>query len=277
MESTAYVQMVEASTRYILREWQKSSRNKFPDIAVILGSGFKEAAQKLNVFCELPFSEIPYAPVPGVIGHGGALLLGELSGIPCAMLTGRVHLYEGHSPNKVVHMLRAVGKAGATKVLLSNACGSLRKEVEPGTLVAITDQMNFTATSCLSGEGRLFGGQFVDMSQAYEKDWVEAIVKKSSAKKGVYVGLHGGAFESPAETRAYAMLGGDVVGMSTVHETIAAKQLQMRVAGLSFVSNYCGGLVDEVNHVEVLALAQTHQKTLSEAIVTTVGIMSNTH
>lgn len=246
-----------------------------PEVLVVLGSGFKGFESLLKGAKTLELREVPNMPVPAVEGHGAALVVGEASGRRVAVLTGRVHMYEGFSPDEVVFPLRALWTAGVRSVLLTNASGSVDPKVRAGSVLLVRDHINITGRNCLAGpEARALNPVFVDMVGCYDRRWAEAI--KSAAPgvtiDGVYAGLLGPTYETPAETAMLGRLGAQVVGMSTVQETIAARHLGLPVACLSFVSNMAGGLSDAVTHGEVLSSGATHQAKLHQLVLKAIEV-----
>ena len=189
-------------------------------------------------------------------------------------MTGRLHLYEGLSAHDIVYPLRALSQIGVKRVLLTNASGSLRSNIPPGSLVAINDQINLTGTSCLIGPtGKYFGKQFLDMSSVFDAQWTQKIcLLDKTIVRGVYAGVLGPAYETPAEAKMLAGLGADVVGMSTVQEVIAAHQLGLKVSCLSFVTNMSGGLGETLTHQDVLDLVAKNQERLQSILIQTVGV-----
>ncbi|MGQ0823843.1 MAG: purine-nucleoside phosphorylase [Actinomycetota bacterium] len=227
------------------------------DVAIVLGSGWGEAASQLGpVAWEGPLSEVPGIPRPTVGGHRGRLVSVDAGGRRVLVLAGRSHLYEGHSVHTVVHAVRAAVLAGCEVVILTNAAGGLDPHVVVGTPVLITDHLNLTGTSPMVGEDppEEFGGRFCDLTGAYDsrlRDLARGI--DGSLPNGVYAGLLGGNFETPAEIRMLRTLGADLVGMSTVLETIAARHLGARVLGISLVTNLAAGIAPApLAHAEVL-------------------------
>jgi purine-nucleoside phosphorylase len=246
-----------------------------PELVVVLGSGFKGFEALVQNARTVELASLPHVPVPAVEGHGASLVIGEAAGRKVAVLTGRVHMYEGFTPDEAVYPLRALQAAGARKVLLTNASGSVDKAVPPGSAVLVKDQINLTGRNCLVGaEARALGPVFVDMVSAFDKPWRDAIKAAAPGETvdGVYVGLLGPTYESPAETAMLGRLGAHVVGMSTVQEVIAARHLGMRVACLSFVSNYAGGLSDAVTHGEVLSTGAAHKKRLHQLLLKAIEV-----
>ncbi len=239
--------------------------NAPPEIAVVLGSGLGPAADALeDVEGVVPYREIGLADVT-VKGHGGVVRVGRYGGVRAAVFQGRVHAYEITDGNlePVVRCTRAVAAWGVRSLILTASVGSLRADLQPGTLVRLTDYLDLTGTSALGGpEVAARGPRFVDMSDAYCPQLgarLDAAALASGARwdRGVYAFSRGPAFETPTLIRALRMLGGDVVGMSTVPETQAARQMGMTVAGISVVSNPGAGLVaGPIDHAAVLAEAE---------------------
>ena len=227
------------------------------DTAVVLGSGWAAAGQGLGTaVAEMPMHALPGLPEPGVQGHGATVSSVEVGSRRVLVLAGRVHLYEGHSVQTVVHAVRSAVLAGCRRVLLSNAAGSLRSDVAIGTPVVITDQINLSGQNPLAGPAppEHLGSRFVDLTDLYDPE-LRAVAEAAddSAVGGVYAGVLGGSFETPAEIRMLAGLGADLVGMSTVAEAIAARHLGAKVFGVSLVTNLAAGLQEQLDHLEVLA------------------------
>ena len=220
------------------------------DAAFVLGSGWSAAAEDLGEpigTCEL--AELPGFAAPTVRGHGGALRVARTSaGKIVAVLTGRTHFYEARDVRQVAHGVRAIAAAGAETLVLTNGCGSLNRDWGPGTVVLIADHINLT------GASPLVGATFIDLSEAYDGG-LRALARtvESELPEGVYVQFGGPQFETPAEVRMAGVLGGDLVGMSTAIETIAAREAGLRVLGISLVTNLAAGISPEpLNHQEVL-------------------------
>lgn len=220
------------------------------DLAFVLGSGWSAAADDLGEpigNCEL--ADLPGFAEPTVIGHGGALrLVTTPTGKIAAVFTGRTHLYEGHGPNRVVHGVRTAITAGSGVVVLTNGCGCLNPQWAPGSTVLIRDHINLTGTT------PLIGARFIDLSTAYSprlRDLARSV--EPDLAEGVYVQFGGPQFETPAEVRMAGLLGGDLVGMSTTLETIAACELGAEVLGISLITNLAAGISTEpLSHEEVL-------------------------
>jgi purine-nucleoside phosphorylase len=228
------------------------------DVAVVLGSGWGEAAAALGtVTWEGPLTDVPGVPRPTVGGHKGRLVSVDVDGRAVLVFAGRSHLYEGHSAHTVVHAVRSAIFAGCRVVVLTNAAGGLVLETPVGTPVLISDHLNLTGASPITGDDppERFGPRFSDLTEAYDKELRAAAHAVDPAlPEGVYAGLLGGAYETPAEIRMLRALGADLVGMSTVLETIAARHLGARVLGISLVTNFAAGITAEkLQHDEVLA------------------------
>lgn len=258
------------STADIIKK--QTGREALPDTLVVLGSGFKGFERSLENSIELELSGIGNMPVPKVEGHGSSLVIGELAGRNVCILTGRVHAYEGYTPAEVVFPIRVLATLGVQRVLLTNAAGSVDPDVRPGTVVLIKDQINLTGQNALVGpDARALGQVFIDMSNAYDKIWRQAILRDHQLVEGVYAGVLGPSYETPSETAMLAKLGATVVGMSTVHETIAARQLNLKVACLSFVTNMAGGLGGVLDHEDVVELATENKARLHQLITDILG------
>lgn len=215
-----------------------------PEVGIVLGSGLAALADELVGAHRVPYADIPHMPGASVPGHRGELLLGRLGSTFVACLSGRAHLYEGHEPSDVVFGVRLLAELGISKAILTNAAGGISGACQPGTLMLITDHLNLTGKNPLVGPG--IEPRFVDMSQAYDLDLriaAKAIARRQglSLAEGVYAGLLGPNFETPAEIHMLETLGVSAVGMSTVLETIALRQLQVSVLGISCITNRAAG------------------------------------
>lgn len=227
-------------------------RNLSPtiDVALVLGSGWSAGADQLGeLIAETPLEEVPGFAKPAVAGHGGQLrVVRTAGGKTAAVFTGRTHFYEGRGVAPVVHGVRTAAAWGAKQLVLTNGCGGLNPEWAPGTVVLLKDHINLT------GATPLVGATFVDLSEAYSKrlrDLAHSV--DPSLPEGVYVQFHGPQYETPAEVRMAGILGGDLVGMSTALETIAAREAGLEVLGLSLVTNAAAGMSeDHLDHAEVL-------------------------
>ncbi len=237
---------IEESCQFI-----KSKMKTNPKIAIILGSGLGEFTQTLlNQVC-IPYSTIPHFKPTTVKGHDGKLVLGNVNGVDVLVMSGRYHFYEGHSCHEVIHPTRVLAKLGIKILILTNAAGSVNLTYKPGDLCLIKDHLNLMGTSPLIGENiDELGPRFPDMSEAYNKE-LNNIIKNTAEKnnillhEGVYAGLTGPCYETPSEIKMVRILGGDLVGMSTVFETIAANHMGLSVCAISCITNFGAGIIDQ--------------------------------
>lgn len=232
-----------------------------PEVALILGSGLGKLADEVEGPLRIPYAEIPHLPRSTVVGHSGELVLGQLEGSPVAVMKGRVHFYEGYTMQQVTFGVRVLRALGAHTLIVSNASGGVRSDLVPGDLMILTDHINLMGSNPLIGpnDDRL-GLRFSPMSRAYDLPLRELTHKVASGqgfrpKEGVYLGLTGPSFETPAEIRFFGMIGADAVGMSTVPEVIVARHANMRVLGISCVTNVLHRGPSEDTHEDVLATA----------------------
>lgn len=220
----------------------------------------------------VPYAEIPGFAAVGVAGHRGELVLGRISGVEVACLAGRVHLYEGHPPARVVFGVRLLRELGCHSVLLTNAAGGIRADLAPGTLLLVTDHVNLTGANPLLGPPEDSLPRFPDMTHAYDARLRtlahEAALQEGIAlAEGVYAGVLGPSYETPAEIRMLRTLGADVVGMSTVHEVIALRHRGVRVGTVSVVTNAAAGLsAQPLDHRDVQAAADAAHDRLSRLL-----------
>jgi purine-nucleoside phosphorylase len=231
-----------------------------PEVGIVLGSGLGGLAEDLEDATSIPFDELPGWPGTTAPGHEGRLLLGRLGGRPVAALQGRFHLYEGNDPGLVVQPVLLFRALGARIVVLTNAAGGLDPSFGPGTLMVMNDHINLTGRNPLVGpNGPSLGERFPDMTEAWSPRLRELLHAAGAAegvelREGVYIGLLGPNYETPAEVRMLAGLGGHAVGMSTVLECIAARWVGLEVCGVSLVTNAGAGYTGEpLTHDEVLA------------------------
>lgn len=229
-----------------------------PTVALVLGSGFGEVINLIENKIEIPYGEIPNMPVSTVAGHKGSFVFGTIGGTKIAVMNGRVHLYEGYSPQEVVLPLRILRLLGCNTILFTNAAGGISYNLQAGDLMAINDHISFLVQNPLVGKNiDEIGTRFPDMSSVYDIELTDLLEKTAlkcdiSLKKGVYVQLTGPSYESPAEIRMLRTMGADAVGMSTVCEAIAARHCGYRVAAVSLITNLaCGMNQKELNHKEV--------------------------
>jgi purine-nucleoside phosphorylase len=240
-----------------------------PRVGVVLGSGLGAFGDTLDGLTKVPYSEIPHMPASRVVGHAGNLCFGTVRGVPVVCMQGRVHMYEGHSVTSVVHGARAMARLGVKAVLLTNAAGGVEPSWSAGDLMLVTDHLNLTGTSPLIGPNdESMGPRFPDMTHAYDEALRRAL-KDVAAKagialrEGVYAGLLGPTYETPAEVRMLCGFGAHAVGMSTVHEVIALRHMGVRVGALSCITNLAAGLGSgTLDHKEVEETARTRRTEL---------------
>ena len=234
-----------------------------PRIAIVLGSGLGDFAGTLANAVSLPYATIPGWPRPTVIGHAGQLVVGEVRGHRIAVLSGRAHFYEGHPMASVVFATRVMGVLGVRTMILTNAAGGINTSFSQGALMVMDDHLNLVGTNPLIGANdERFGPRFPDMTEVYSKR-LRALADQAAAHNGlaiahgVYAGLHGPSYETPAEIRYLRIIGADAVGMSTVAEAIVARQMGMEVLGISCITNMAAGVLPQMlNHSEVMETAQ---------------------
>lgn len=231
-----------------------------PRVGIVLGSGLSEICRRLQVAFKVPYGDIPGMADVSVAGHEGALYFGRLSGVPVVCASGRVHLYEGHSPEDVVHTVRVMATLGVEVAILTNAAGGIRRDLGPGSLMLISDHLNLTGRSPLIGPNAR-GPRFPDMSEAYDRTLRHLAVRVAMRANiplaaGVYAGLLGPSYETPAEIDMLERLGASAVGMSTVLETLALRHLGVKVAGISCITNHAAGRsLATLDHREVAEVA----------------------
>ncbi len=229
-----------------------------PRLGIVLGTGLGALAEAMEVEAEIPYPEIPHFPSPTVETHAGRLLLGLLDGVPTVAMQGRFHLYEGYSAFQVAFPVRVMKLLGAETLIVSGACGAMNPLWEAGDVVLLDDHINFLGTNPLVGENLdELGPRFPDMSEPYDRELQERAQKAAleleiPLRRGVYVAWLGPALETRAEYRMLRSLGADVVGMSTVPEVIAARHMDMKVMGLTIVTDLC--LPDALEPIDVPAI-----------------------
>lgn len=261
----------------------KSQKPNFtPRVGLILGSGLGSLGDEIKDSTKLPFSTIPDFPKSTVAGHKGQLILGTLGNMPVACMQGRIHGYEGAESTAFKLFIRTLKLLGCEMLFVTNAAGSLRTEVGPGELMMLTDHINFSHRNPLIGmNDDEYGERFNAMDNAYDptlRKRLHDIAKKTNITlaEGVYVGVTGPSFETPAEIRAYKILGADCVGMSTIPEVIIARHCGLRVAAISSITNFGVGMQDEsLSHEGTLHFAQIAAKNLSRLITETLESLSH--
>jgi purine-nucleoside phosphorylase len=245
-----------------------------PRVAIVLGSGLGSFAERVRHPVAIAYTAIPHFPHATVEGHSGRLVVGTVAGTPVAIMQGRVHAYEGYSPEEVTFPIRVLGRMGITTLVVTNAAGGVRLDLKQGQLVLLSDHINLTGRNPLVGlnDPRL-GQRFFDMTYAYAKRLrvlaqTAAVDHGIELVEGVYLGVPGPSFETPAEIRAFRSWGADLVGMSTVHEVIVARHMGMEVLGISCVTNMAAGILDQpLNHEEVMETGARAQADLTTLLV----------
>lgn len=237
-------------------------RNR-PSLAIVLGSGLGSFADDVSDAVRIPFEQIPHFCPSTAKGHAGQLVIGNVAGVPLLAMQGRLHLYEGYPAETVVFPIRAFAAMGVRAVILTNAAGAVNLEYGPGTLVVVSDHINLQGQNPLTGwHDERLGQRFIDLNDAYCEEYRKMALTAArklgiELSEGVYAGLLGPSYETPAEVRFLRAIGADLVGMSTVAEAIAARQLGMKVLAISCVANAAAGTIDEkITHEEVLEVGR---------------------
>jgi purine-nucleoside phosphorylase len=242
-------------------------------VALVLGSGLGAFADALEDADALNYAEIPGFARPTVEGHAGRLVVGRTGGATVAAMQGRFHFYEGYTLEEVTFPVRVLGLLGVKGLVLTNAAGGLNNSFEQGSLVVISDHLNLLGANPLLGKNdERFGPRFPDMSEVYDREYQEVAVCEAHAmgvelRRGIYAALTGPSYETPAEIRMLRLLGADAVGMSTVPEAIVARQMGLRVLGISCITNMAAGVLDKpINHEEVIETGERVRETFAELL-----------
>jgi inosine/guanosine/xanthosine phosphorylase family protein len=238
-----------------------------PRVGVVLGSGLGQVADAVENAIAIPYSDLPGFPQPGVAGHAGRAVAGSIGGVPVVAFQGRAHLYEGVDLDELRTPVRALKAAGAEILVLTNAAGSLRADLGPGSLMLIEDHINLTGVNLLAGPNDdELGPRFPSLRDAYDPE-LRAHARKAAEEigvaltEGVYLAVSGPSFETPAEIRAFRILGADAVWMSTAPEVIAASHMQIPVLGISCITNMAAGILKQkLTHEDVMETTQRVQK-----------------
>jgi purine-nucleoside phosphorylase len=250
-----------------------------PRIGIVLGSGLGAVAEAVETPVFVPYGEIPHFPQSTVEGHSGRIVAGMLGGVPVIVMQGRVHFYEGYTPQQVTFPMRVLGRLGIESAILTNAAGGINANYQIGQLVLLSDHINLLGFNPLIGPNEpRFGGipgsglRFFDMTEAYSVQ-LRALAQKAvqcegaALHEGVYLATSGPSFETPAEIRAFRALGADLVGMSTVPETIVARHMGIRVLGISCVTNLAAGIsATQLSHQEVFEAGSRVQHQLARLL-----------
>lgn len=249
-----------------------------PTIGLVLGSGLGVLADEIENPVIIPYNEIPGFTVSTVVGHKGQLVIGKLQGKQVVAMQGRFHFYEGHGLDAVVFPIRVMKLLGVETIIVTNAAGGINENYDPGNLMLISDHINMTFRNPLIGPNDdEMGARFPDMSEAYSKE-LRQIAKQVASeqgielREGIYVGLLGPSYETPAEIRMLRILGGDAVGMSTVPEVIVARHMSVKVLGISCISNMAAGILEQpLSHDEVM---ETTEKVKTQFLALVNGIVA---
>lgn len=259
-------------------DYIKSKIKTKPKIGIVLGSGLGIYVEQIQNKVIIPFDEIPHFKKTSVEGHSGALIYGDVHGVPVLALQGRIHAYEGYEMEEVVLPVRAMKQVGVEYLFLTNASGGINTEFHPGDLVTISDHINLSGKNPLVGPNMAdLGPRFPDMGNAYDKDLRELlheVGKKHSVdlKSGVYCSVLGPSYETPAEIRMLRIIGADLVGMSTVSEVIAANHCGLKVAGVACVTNYAAGIKQEkLSHADVKNVAEKAMVGFAKVLTETIA------
>ncbi|MBV9209914.1 MAG: purine-nucleoside phosphorylase [Acidobacteria bacterium] len=266
-QETLY-ERVEHTARTIRARYTEEVR-----VAVVLGSGLGAFADDLSESHALPYEELPGFARSTVEGHAGRLVLGKIENVAVAAMQGRFHFYEGYAIDEVVFPIRALGLLGVKSLVLTNAAGGINVGFDQGALMVINDHLNLMGVSPLRGiHDNRFGERFPDMSEVYSRDYQEIAVEEArnmnlELRRGIYAALSGPSYETPAEVRLLRTLGADAVGMSTVPEAIVARQMGIKVLGLSCITNMAAGVIGEpINHEEVMETGARVHETFKELL-----------
>ncbi len=264
---------VQEAVRFI-----RSKTTVTPQVGVVLGSGLGAFAARVANPLKIPYRDIPQFPTSSVAGHAGELIIGKVGTATAAIMSGRVHYYEGYPMERVTFPVRVLAALGVTKLVVTNAAGAVNPTYTPGDFMVIVDHLNLTGANPLCGPNdERFGPRFPDMSSTYwmggREAWHQAARAVNVAlHEGVYCGLAGPSYETPAEIRMLQRLGADAVGMSTVAETIVAAHAGLKVAGLSVITNRAAGLSTQpLSHEEVKEVGTRVQGPLCDLLAEMVG------
>lgn len=256
--SSIHQESIKEAAAYI-----RGQKGVEPQVGLILGSGLGVLAELMENPVSIPYTDIPHFPVSTVEGHEGELLLGTIQDRPVVLMKGRFHMYEGYGPEVTAFPVRVMKELGVKSLLVTNAAGGINTSFEPGDLMLISDHLNMTGTNPLIGPNDPeLGVRFPDMSQAYSRQLRQlakevAVGQGIALREGVYAGLLGPTYETPAEIVMLRTLGADAVGMSTVSEVIVARHAGLEVLGISCISNMAAGILDQpLSHDEVMETAE---------------------
>jgi len=277
--SSVHTKMSEADTSTLYDRAQRAadqirlSANAEPSVAIVLGSGLGAFADELTESTSLAYKDIAGFAQATVEGHAGRLVIGKAGEVPIAAMQGRFHFYEGYSLEDVTFPIRVLKSLGVRTLILTNAAGSLNTEFTPGSLMVISDHINLMGVNPLIGRNdERFGPRFPDLTSTYDPDLQNIVIEEARAMKidmrrGVYAALTGPSYETPAEIHMVRTLGADAVGMSTVPEAIVARHMDMRVIGISCITNLAAGVSDRpVDHSQVIATGERVREQFTELL-----------
>jgi purine-nucleoside phosphorylase len=242
-------------------------------IAIVLGSGLGGFAEEFRDAVKLPYREIPGFVSSTAQGHAGSLIIGKVDDVPVVAMQGRVHYYEGYSLEEVTFPIRTFKLLGIDTLILTNAAGGIDVQLSQGALMVISDHLNLMGVNPLRGPNdERFGPRFPDLSEVYSRELQEMVIEESRAmgvtvRRGIYAGLAGPSYETPAEIHMLRAAGADAVGMSTVPEAIVARQMGMKVLGISCITNMAAGISESpINHEEVMETGQRVRETFTQLL-----------
>jgi purine-nucleoside phosphorylase len=277
MASTSLYERAEHATRVI-----RSRISVEPRIALVLGSGLGSFADDFEESVAIPYEEIPGFVRSTAQGHAGRLVIGKIDSVPVLAMQGRVHYYEGYSLEEVTFPVRTFGLLGVKTLVLTNAAGGINVQLAQGALMVISDHVNLMGVNPLRGPNdERFGPRFPDMSAVYSPELQELVIEEAKAigievRRGIYGGLSGPSYETPAEIHLLRTLGADAVGMSTVPEAIVARHMGVEVLGISCITNMAAGISDEpINHEEVMATGDRVRETFAELLQRVISAINN--
>jgi purine-nucleoside phosphorylase len=262
-------------------DYLRNRANFNPRVGIILGTGLSGLADQIEAVATIPYADIPHFPVSTVEGHRGALIFGDLAGVPVVAMAGRFHYYEGYSMQEVTFPVRVMKLLGVERLIISNAAGSVNPVIEAGDIVFIRDHISQMPENPLRGANdERFGPRFPDMLHTYDRELNSralriALTEGLSAYEGVYLGLPGPNLETPAEYSTFHQLGADVVGMSTVPEVLVAKHMDLPLLVVSVVSNKCYPIdeLTETTHEEVIAIVEQATQKLQKVIMRVLAML----
>lgn len=277
MASTSLYERAEHATRVI-----RSRISVEPRIALVLGSGLGSFADDFEEAVAIPYEEIPGFVRSTAQGHAGRLVIGKIDTVPVLAMQGRVHYYEGYSLEEVTFPVRTFGLLGVKTLVLTNAAGGINVQLTQGALMVLSDHVNLMGVNPLRGPNdERFGPRFPDMSAVYSPELQELVIDEARAigvevRRGIYGGLSGPSYETPAEIHLLRALGADAVGMSTVPEAIVARHMGLEVLGISCITNMAAGISDEpINHEEVMATGDRVRETFAELLRRVIGSINS--